>query len=255
MNQNEKLGCIYVIHRKSDPDTIKIGSSENFYDRINSYITLEPWFDNKSHQIWKFDIINSPIGCYDIDRKIINDSKNKNVPYEYLHGTGGKEHYKYNHDGMYNLFQYLNNNNIKYKMTLIDVDKIKLIIKEKKAKNKINAQNINNLLRDNKTLISLSQQCPTCKKLFKDEWNLKRHINKKKSCKLYDIYKCNICNRKFHKKNSYDDHITKCNPPTFNLTQEHLKNILKNEREKYIEIADQLINKNSKTIQMQNYNS
>jgi uncharacterized C2H2 Zn-finger protein len=216
------LGCIYAVLKTSDPTTIKIGSSEKFYDRVMAYITPEPWFDNNSHKIWKFDITKSPISCYQIDKKIMNDSKTKNIPYEYLHGTGGKEHYKYNNDEMRNLCNYLDDINIKYTMTLIDIDNIKLLTGSKNSNKNIRI--INNL----KNIKPF--ECKICHKTFETNGNLSRHLNKKIPCVPCneEKYKCQICGKHFSQKSHYNNHVNRkipCKPQSVILTQDQYDNL------------------------------
>jgi Zinc finger, C2H2 type len=217
-------GYIYAILRKSDPTTIKIGSSKQFYSRISTYITSEPWFDNTSHKIWKFDIIESYMDCYNIDKQINTNSKKNNIPYEYLNGTGGKEHYKYNNDDMHNLCQYLDDNNIKYKMDLVDIDDIKLLIKKNKS-----AENKSDLFK-----------CKICSHIFSTKGNLKIHLNRKNKCNPHTDfpYKCKFCNKIFKKKSNLNDHLNRKIKCT---------NIINNNH-KQLNVLNNTINMNTSTL-------
>jgi hypothetical protein len=57
---------IYVLYEKSRAN-FKIGSTCNFSNRIGGYITCSDNFDNLTHYIELYNIIESKYYCYQLD--------------------------------------------------------------------------------------------------------------------------------------------------------------------------------------------
>lgn len=128
----ESLGYIYAILKKYKKGTIKWGSSKFFLKRMAHYITPECDFDNNSHQIWKFRILDSKYDCYMIDCILRYSSIQYSFPYEYYNGTGGNEHYKFN-DNIENIFDFFETLKIEIEFKdnyEIDVDELRENIRE-----------------------------------------------------------------------------------------------------------------------------
>jgi superfamily II DNA or RNA helicase len=121
----KELGIIYVYQKlyEPEPKTIKIGSTKNFVYRMNTYKTSERDFDNKSLEIWKFDILKSKYDCSILDKIIRYYSTKKNSPYKYYSGSGGIEHYY--HDDIEKLTDFFDKLEIIYKIEKINVDKLR----------------------------------------------------------------------------------------------------------------------------------
>jgi superfamily II DNA or RNA helicase len=118
------LGDIYVKIKKYDKRTkyTKIGSTKNFYYRMQTYKTDELFFDNESLDVWKFKIIESIYDCYELDEIIRKSSIEFDKPYKYLYGSGGIEHYQF--DDIENLKIFFDKMKIIYEFEKVDVDKI-----------------------------------------------------------------------------------------------------------------------------------
>ena len=92
----------------------------DFFNRMCGYLTPEPDFDNTTHAIWRFRIIESKYTCYEIDDIIQYTSKKFKKPFEHYDGTGGIEHYKYT--DIQNVCSFLKELGVKYTFEKIDVD-------------------------------------------------------------------------------------------------------------------------------------
>lgn len=137
----KNLGTIYGYRNKKsdiDPNTIKIGSTMLFLERMCVYKTSERDFNNNTHEIWKFDILDSKYDCYQIDNLIQKKSKQCNMPYKYYDGDGGIEHY-YFEDGIEKLIDFFEKNKIvTSNNNMVDVNKLR---EEIKNINKCDAKN------------------------------------------------------------------------------------------------------------------
>jgi hypothetical protein len=86
MNQLYIIWCLIYQY-------FKIGSTQNFIQRVSNYITCSPDFDDKSHKIWVFDLIDSKYNCYQLDYIINKLSFMYSYPYKKYDSTGGTEFY------------------------------------------------------------------------------------------------------------------------------------------------------------------
>ncbi len=113
---------IYIIWEKTRKNQ-KIGSTCNFKKRIGGYITPCDDFDNNTHEIWLYTILDLEYNCYQLDDIIKKISKKHSIPYEKYNGTGGTEFYvKDNIEKLSNFFDKIET---KYKLEKIDIDKLK----------------------------------------------------------------------------------------------------------------------------------
>jgi primosomal protein N' len=151
----KELGIIYVYQKlyEPEPKTIKIGSTNNFIHRMNTYKTGERDFDNKSLEIWKIDILKSKYDCSMLDKIIRYNAKKRNEPYKYYDGSGGIEHYI--HDNIKNLLDFFDKLEIDYKCKKINVDKLR---KETKKLNFKESEKIYKEEEKQKQKISLSNK-------------------------------------------------------------------------------------------------
>lgn len=118
------LGVIYVIQKlyelSTEPLTVKIGSTKNFYNRMCGYKTGEKEFINKYLNIWKFEIIESKYNCYELDYLIRIISMKIEKPYKHYDGRGGREHYYFNN--IENLKIFFDRIKVKFVFEKVDVD-------------------------------------------------------------------------------------------------------------------------------------
>jgi predicted helicase len=124
---SKKYGTIYGFRNKNkdvDPDTIKIGSTYSFVKRMCVYKTQERYFNNDTHEIWKFDIIDSKYNCYEIDDAIQKMSIYNKEPYNHFDGDGGIEHYYFD-GGIKKLVDFFKKYNITVTFEKIDVKKLR----------------------------------------------------------------------------------------------------------------------------------
>ena len=138
------MSNIYILDEKIR-ENIKIGSSIDFINRMAHYVTSSDNFDNNSHNIYNYEIIDATINniklnCYQIDKLIQLCSKELNIPFIKYNGTGGIEFYK--RDNYSNLNNFFDKLNIKYICNKIDVDNLQNSIKM----NNINLETKNNIL-------------------------------------------------------------------------------------------------------------
>jgi len=118
-NKHTMENYLYILQRKNSL-TIKIGCSQNFKNRICSYITPESMFDNTTHDIWLFKIIESEYDCYQLDKLIQDMSSVHNIPYRKFYGTGGKEHY--HAESVNNLCNFLTKIGVAYEVEKLDIN-------------------------------------------------------------------------------------------------------------------------------------
>ncbi|ATZ81083.1 DEXDc helicase [Bodo saltans virus] len=120
------LGTIYLFQKlyEPQPQTIKIGSTMNFINRMCNYLTAERYFNNESLKIWKLKITRSKYNCYELDKIIQYTSKKYQQPYNYFfEGDGGLEHYHFT--DISNICNYFDIIDVKYEFEEIDVDKLR----------------------------------------------------------------------------------------------------------------------------------
>jgi hypothetical protein len=117
------MDSIYVLQKKYDPSTVKIGSTQNFFNRMMHYITAEKDFDNTTHAIWLFTIKQSKYNCYQLDYIIRIMSTQHSTPYQKYNNTSGTAFYYF--DSIDNLCEFLDKINVKYDLKQIDVDSVK----------------------------------------------------------------------------------------------------------------------------------
>ena len=97
-----------------------IGSTCNFTNRVGGYITCCDYFDNSTHFIQLYQIINSKYTCYQLDWIIQQLSTKYSYPFIKCFGTGGKEFYKL--DDFNKLDEFFNKINVEFIKKQIDVD-------------------------------------------------------------------------------------------------------------------------------------
>ncbi len=113
---------IYILYPKKLAN-FKLGSTCNFRVRVFSYITCSDDFDNSSHYIRLYKIINSKYNCYQIDDLINKLSSKHSIPFTKYNGTGGTEFYKYlSQDDFNSLNLFFDKIGIIYTWEEIDVD-------------------------------------------------------------------------------------------------------------------------------------
>ena len=91
----------------------------NFIQKISSYRSLNN-FNNKTYSIWKFDIINSNLNCYEIEYEIKRIALSYYSPYVHHCIADGLEYYDFTDE--YDLCKFFNLINVEYIMTQIDID-------------------------------------------------------------------------------------------------------------------------------------
>lgn len=114
------LGYVYILHKKST-NIITIGSSMNFLQKLSSYRSLNN-FNNRTYSIWNFDIINSNLNCYEIEREIKRIALSYYSPYVHHDTTDGLEYYDFTDE--YDLCKFLKLINVEYIMTQINIDEL-----------------------------------------------------------------------------------------------------------------------------------
>lgn len=120
------FGTIYLFQKlyEPQPQTIKIGSTMNFINRMYNYLTAERYFNNESLKIWKLKITKSKYNCYELDKIIQYTSKKYQQPYNYFFdGDGGLEHYHFT--DISNICTYFDKIDVQYEFEQIDVDKLR----------------------------------------------------------------------------------------------------------------------------------
>ena len=115
--------CVYTIWHKIS-DAFKIGSTLNRKLRFFPYKTCYCDFDNTTHEIWAFDIIESKYSCYQLDDIINKLSSTYATPYIKYKGTGGTEFYK--KDNINKLCKFFDDINVKYNLIKINIDELKI---------------------------------------------------------------------------------------------------------------------------------
>lgn len=120
---------IYGVEKIGNPlKTVKLGSTINLPNRMKAVITYEPDFDNTTHKIRRYDILNDKFNCYEIDALIKQFSKNMGFPYEKYNGTGGTEHY---HFTTYQpLHDFFDSMGIEYEYEDVNVDELRGLIQQ-----------------------------------------------------------------------------------------------------------------------------
>jgi len=113
---------IYYLGEKSRKNA-KIGSTCHFKKRVGGYITSCDDFDNNTHEIILFTIIESKYNCYELDYIINYMSAKYSVPYKKYNGTGGTEFYV--KDDISKLCSFFDKINVKYKCEKLDIDLLK----------------------------------------------------------------------------------------------------------------------------------
>ena len=83
---------IYIIQKKTRSN-FKTGSTCNFSNRIGGYITCVVNFDDSTHYIEYYNIIQSKYSCYQLDWVIQQLSTKYSYPLIKYNGTGGHEFY------------------------------------------------------------------------------------------------------------------------------------------------------------------
>jgi superfamily II DNA or RNA helicase len=116
------MSNIYVLIEKIKKN-MKIGSTKDFIKRMGNYITCSDEFDNNSHEIWNYKIVDSEYSCYQLDDIIQKLSRKYSIPYKKYDGTGGTEFYV--KDKIENLSSFFDKIGIKYKLEKKDVDNIR----------------------------------------------------------------------------------------------------------------------------------
>ena len=113
---------IYALIHKILED-FKIGSTKQYIKRIPAYKTCFSKFDNGSHDLWVFKIIESKYSCYQLDDLINKLSSKYNYPFIKYDGTGGTEFYE--KDDINKLCKFFNKIDVKYELKKIDIDEFK----------------------------------------------------------------------------------------------------------------------------------
>jgi superfamily II DNA or RNA helicase len=111
----------------------KLGSTCNFYKRVGGYITPCDDFDNNTHEIWLYNIIESKYNCYQIDYIINQFSTKYSLPYTKYNGSGGAEFYV--KDNILKLSVFFDKLNINYKLEKININELKKQISKYTPKN------------------------------------------------------------------------------------------------------------------------
>jgi len=170
-NKHIMENYLYILQRKNSL-TIKIGCSQNFKNRICSYITPESMFDNTTHDIWLFKMIESEYDCYQLDKLIQDMSSVHNIPYRKFNGTGGKEHY--HAELVNNLCNFLTKINVIYEVNKLDIDEYR---KEINYESEIDNPEIDYNKKINKVKLS-DEQFKVIEKLFSisDDDKIKNNI-------------------------------------------------------------------------------
>lgn len=119
---------LYGWKLKND-DIIKWGSTRNLKNRLSVYKTGLKDFDNTSHDLWTFKILNNDVTCYQLDKLIQVLSKEFNQPYPKYDGTGGTEFYKF--DDIEKMKKFLTLIGIKYEFKKEDIVALEIIAKNK----------------------------------------------------------------------------------------------------------------------------
>jgi superfamily II DNA or RNA helicase len=117
---------IYIFHPLIYP-YFKIGSTQDYIKRISNYITISPYFDNKSHKLWVYDIIKSKYNCYQLDYIINKLCSLYSYPYKKFSDSGGTEFYYA--DTQIKLSEFFTKLGIIFNCKQIDIDEIRIKIK------------------------------------------------------------------------------------------------------------------------------
>ena len=113
---------IYYLWEKNRKNA-KIGSSCDFKKRSGGYITSCDDFDNNTHEIILFTIIESKYNYYELDYIINIMSTRYSIPYKKYNGTGGTEFYV--KDDISKLCSFFDKINVKYNFEKLDIDLLK----------------------------------------------------------------------------------------------------------------------------------
>ena len=138
---------IYIIHEKIKSN-FKIGSTCNFSNRIGGYITCVDNFDDSTHYIELYNIIQSKYSCYQLDWIIQQLSIKYSYPFVKYIGTGGKEFYQL--DDFNKLAIFFDKLGIEYTREQIDINQFR------KSNNPSQIDYANSLIKDNENLNSYS---------------------------------------------------------------------------------------------------
>ena len=115
------MSYIYILHEKSR-NNFKIGSTCDFTKRVSNYITCCDEFNNNTHLIILYEIINCSFNCYQLDDLIQKCSIKINIPFIKHNGSGGREFYKL--DDFMKLNTFFDKLNITYKFEYININNI-----------------------------------------------------------------------------------------------------------------------------------
>ncbi len=128
---------------------MKIGSTSNFVNRMSTYVTSCPDFNNESHEIYSFELYNPKYNCYQLDDLINKLSTKHEIPYKKYDADGGVEFYYKNAHVI--LSDFLNKIGVKHLVTKVDVDDLRNEIKILGRNNKLKPD-------DNKIFHSINKE-------------------------------------------------------------------------------------------------
>ena len=152
-------GYIFILHKKySDAshkynydNTCLISSTTNYITRIYRYISLEPFFNNITHDLYVFKINNLKYSCFVLNKIIRYNSEKYNVPYPKINSDGGGEHYEYNNDPE-KICEFFDLIGVEYEYHKCDIDELKKSVSGELNK-ELEIKGIEQQLEDYKKLI------------------------------------------------------------------------------------------------------